>query len=148
MSYKRLSIISLVIFGLIGAYAYFEALSFPSPATGIVVGSGYYPKLLSLIMVITSIIGIITTVKGEDRHIEFPNMKYFIAVFISIILMVAGWQLIGGFLVWVFIVTAVLIFILDPKEYSIRKIYTSVLLSLILTTFVYVVFNKILRIGF
>ena len=147
MSYKKLSVVFLSVFAVAGVIFYFQAMKFPEAMGPAASSPTFYPKLLSVLMTLFSVVGIITTLKKEDKIIEIPSIKNYFFVLVVTIVWVFAWQNLGYFYLVSAIGVGVMLYYLNSKPNSLTKIRNTLLIDAGIIAFVYAVFDKFLNVS-
>lgn len=148
MSYKKGTYISLLFITAVGILFYAASMALPSPQASQDIGPDYFPKIISVLLVICCVINFFTTKKKKDEHLEMRNLGLIMFTVILMILFVAVWGIVGKFYVISFIFLTILIYVYNQAKHSLKKILISSAISLGLTLFVYVIFDRLLYISF
>jgi len=97
MSHKFGTYISYIFFLGIGFWFYFSSLDLPTGQSGSF-GPGYFPKILSILMIVTCIVGIVISFfSKENPRLEIPKLSSILIVIIPTVLFVITWATIGWF---------------------------------------------------
>ena len=152
MSYKRATYISLLVCIALAVIFYIKSLELPSTSTGATFGPSAFPQLLSALIVIFSIISFVLTKRKEDEKLTFENMKYVIFTIILTVGFTLLWQLFGTiygmFYLLLFLFLTTLLFIYNQAKNSSQKVFIAIGVSVVITSSVYIVFERLLKIVF
>lgn len=149
MSYKKGTNIMLLIIVLLASTFLFQSFSLKTISTNQPVGPDFFPKVITILLIITCIISFITTKrKTEDHKVELENFKFVIYTILATILFVGLWQFLGLFYLCSFIFIFALIYLYNNNSKTSSKILTSLGVSLVVILFVYAVFGKLLNVLF
>ncbi|MBP1155845.1 MULTISPECIES: tripartite tricarboxylate transporter TctB family protein [unclassified Paenibacillus] len=143
MSYKIASYVSLIFFAMIGVL--FFSSSFYLPASGQTIGPEYFPRLLSIILIIFCIISFITTTKKKDVKVEFANPRYIIFTVLLSIVFIGLWHMFGLFYVFAFVYMAILFYFYNQDKHSLKKAFKYIVIALGMAIFLYVLFERLLN---
>lgn len=144
MSYKLASYVSLLFFFAIGL-AFFLAASAMPDGDGYDVGPAFFPRIMSILMMATAVIGMVTTWrKSQDSHVEISKPFQLLATIGVAVAFVALWTLTGQFLPLSFLAVAVLLHLLNPQPMSRGKLIKTLTISAIVVAVFYVVFDLLL----
>lgn len=146
MSYKIATYISLVFIMFIAILFFTASLNFSSSLSQYV-GPGTFPQILSVLLVIACLISMFTTKKQKDQHIELPNLRYIGYTIGSTFLFIVAWVYIGLFYIVSILFISILAYIYNPAPRSYKKAGGSFVFSIILTLFIYLVFDQVLKIS-
>jgi putative tricarboxylic transport membrane protein len=149
MSYKKGTNVMLFLITMLAAIFLFQSFSLKALTTNQPIGPDYFPKVVSILLIITCIISFFTTKrKTEDQKVELENFKFVIYTILATTVFVALWQFLGLFYVCSFVFIFALLFLYNNNENMIKKILTSLGISLAVILFVYAVFGKLLNVLF
>ncbi|WP_209124583.1 tripartite tricarboxylate transporter TctB family protein [Alkalihalobacillus sp. BA299] len=146
MSYKIASYVSFLFFGIIGVWFYTSSLALPTVTRGM--GPGYFPKAISILIIITCIVGIFTTFRKTDERVELPNIKYMVSMTVLTILFVFIWAKTGIFYLSSFILVFILLYMFNQTKHSMKKVLNSLTISIIIILSIYVIFDYLLNVRF
>ena len=152
MSYKRATYISLLVCIALAVIFYIKSLELPSTSTGATFGPSAFPKLISALIVIFSFISFLLTKRKEDEKLTFENIKYVIFTIIFTAGFTLLWQLFGTiygmFYLLLFLFLTTLLFIYNQAKNSSQKVFIAIGVSVVITSSVYIVFERLLKIVF
>lgn len=139
----------LLICVVIAVVFFINSMSLPPSPTSKTMGPSFFPRLISIFLVISCAASFITTYKKKaDKKIKLGNMKLIITTVLATFLFVLAWHLSGLFYPCAFTVLAVLVYIYNQEKHSPKKVLKSCSISLTLVLFVYVVFQRLLNVTF
>lgn len=142
---KKISRVTSVVFFLIAAYAFYMASTFPPGALG-VPGPGYFPKILSVLVMILAIIEFVQSIKNSDDAPE-TGVKLFSKensrVWISLGLIII--YFIGLFTIGFIISTLIYLFVM-LSYFKVKNIFIKVGVPIALTAVLYFVFTILLKV--
>jgi putative tricarboxylic transport membrane protein len=149
MSYKKGTTVMLFLITLLAAIFLFQSFSLKALTTNQPIGPDFFPKVVSVLLIITCIISFFTTKrKTEDQKVELENFKFVIYTLLATTVFVALWQFLGLFYVCSFVFIFALLFLYNNNGNITKKILTSLGISLTVILFVYAVFGKLLNVLF
>ncbi|RTR35174.1 tripartite tricarboxylate transporter TctB family protein [Robertmurraya yapensis] len=149
MSYKKGTNVMLLLITLVSAIFLYQSFSLKTLTTNQPIGPDFFPKVISILLIITCIISFITTLKKtEDRKVELEKFKFVIYTVVAAIVFVMCWQFLGLFYVCSFIFLFALLYLYNNNGSKFKKILTSLGISLVVILFVYAVFGKLLNVLF
>ncbi|MCP8615661.1 tripartite tricarboxylate transporter TctB family protein [Salirhabdus salicampi] len=155
MSYKIGTYISLIIITCLAIVFYISAATLPSSIEEQKVGPDYFPKAISLLLVIFCVFSFITTKKREDQKLELVNLRYVIYTIVLTILYVGVWHFLsryfadlwqtfkGYYIISFFFITS-LIYIYQPKKSGKKRMLFASISSFILIVFIFLIFDVFL----
>lgn len=150
MSQKWTSIITEVVLAVCGIVFLYMSYNFNDGGTSLYAGAGYYPMLVSGLIIFFSITGIISDLFGKGKNnskkIDISRIKNVGFVVIAIIIIVAVWQIFDLFYVGAAIGTGLLLISLDPKGISKKSVITSIIIAIGMSAATYVIFEFALKI--
>lgn len=150
MSKKKLDISILLVIILMGIYYIYTAVKANEGTTEGELGSGFFPIILGITLIIFCLISILKWLKKTDEVINFDGTKKILLTIGIIIVYFLAWQFIGYF----YILTFILLFGLftfyrwPVAMKKTRFITVNLLVSFVLMAFVYLVFNNLMYIDF
>ena len=143
MSYKKVSIAVmslLIVLGAIGIW--FSTQITVAPSSGYIGGTQFYPTLLCSLIILFSAIALVGAIRMPDnRYIELPNMKYYVIILAITVAWVALWQTIGMFYIVSYVMVGLVLYILNPAEYSLKKVRNTLIIDAILVGCGYLIFD-------
>jgi hypothetical protein len=139
----------LVVCVVIAVAFFVSSMSLPESPNSKTIGPSFFPRVVSVFLVISSIISFITTYrKEENKRVELGNIKLIVCTIVITSLFIFAWQLFGLFYLWLFILMAVLVYIYNQEKHGAKKVLKSCAISLVLDLFVFIVFQQILNVTF
>lgn len=139
----------LFLITLLAAIFLFQSFSLKALTANQPIGPDFFPKVISILLIITCIISFITTKrKTEDQKVELANFKFVIYTILTTSVFVALWQWLGLFYVCSFVFMFALLFLYNNNGNITKKILISLGISLVVILFVYAVFGKLLNVLF
>lgn len=145
MSANKASFVVLTMLCVLAVLYFMAADALPEQQTGGPVGSGYFPKLLAVLLMMLCVGSIFQTFKKEDKKIPIPNVKLMLLTLGLTILYLWSWNNIGFFYVNTFLY---LFALLTFYKRSRSHIWIHIAVALTMTAFIYVVFGRLLYIQF
>ena len=150
MNFRKASLIALLITFIAGTVSFVLSFQLPMSSVGLVIGSGYYPRLLSAILMISSAVGFFFNYrKKENDQVEFsiPHVGKFLLVLGLAILLAAVWQATHEFYPICIAVVLVLLWLLNPEPPSPRKALKSVGITAIIMAAIFAIFTVVLQLN-
>lgn len=144
MSYKIASYVSLIFFAGIGVVFFTSSFNLPT-ASGQAIGPEYFPRLLSILLIIFCIISLITTMKKKEEHVEFANPRYIIFTIILSVIFIGLWHMFGLFYIFAFVYMTILFYFYNQDKHSIKKALRYIAIALGMAIFLYVLFERLLH---
>ena len=150
MKYKTATYIANTIIISISVFLLFVISNFSRPVIRLPgVGPGYYPALLCIGLILTSIASLIKTYKsGGDRLVVFPKIGNSLVITAVLVAFLVLWNTTGQFYIVSFLSMAILLYFLNPQPNNAAKVVKAVLLSLSMQVFIYVVFQRLMYFRF
>ena len=149
MSYKKTTVYSYVILIVLGIGAYYLATKIPYQADRVfAAGPIFYPQMLSGLVVLFSAIGLIMTLrKKEDRVVDFPFPKRYVAVLALLCVWTVLWEIFGRgyFYLITYVVCAGLLYYFNDAPHSVKKVGYTLAVDAIIVGIYYVLFNIIVQ---
>jgi hypothetical protein len=134
---------------MLAAIFLFQSFSLKALTTNQPIGPDFFPKVVTVLLIITCIISFFTTKrKTDDQKVELENIKFVIYTILATIVFAALWQFLGLFYVCSFVFIFALLFLYNNNGNIIKKMLISLGISLAVILFVYVVFGKLLNVLF
>lgn len=140
---KKVSRVLSWVFILVALYTFFKAGTFPEGVMG-VPGPGYFPRILSLIVILLAAIELISSYRDKEEEEEIKLFaKENARVWVSlgfIILYFIGLSYLG------FIISTIIFMLVMLMYFRIRNIIVLVAVPIGLTTFLYFIFTILLKV--
>ena len=149
MNYRTGSLITLGILLLLGVMFFVMSFDLPMTEPGMVIGSGYYPRVLSLLLICGSAAGLVTTFrdkKGKEVKVSIDRPLNFVLILALLTLVAFVWQRTREFYPITSLVVFILLFILNPEKISLKKVGKTLLLAAGLMGVIYATFTMALGI--
>lgn len=144
---KTKSADTLILLIIIGAAIFYANSAFnfnQSPGT---MGAGYFPLLLSALLIILCLISIFKIVKSnENIKISLSNIRIIVLTTVLVGGFIYSWSKTGMFYVNVLILIFLLITIYK-QIYKIIPLIINFVLSIVFTIFIYLIFGLILNLN-
>lgn len=149
MNFKKATIGALLIAFFAGIFFFAFSFKLPMSTPGMVIGPGYYPRMLSIFLIISSVIGLIVHVRKPDDGTRITMKKpLFFFLIIALATLLAGvWQITNSFYPIASVVTMVLLWVLNPEKPSRKKAAKTVGIAVILLGAVYLLFSAVLQLN-
>lgn len=137
----KADIITSIVFILLSIYVYISSLKFPKTEIQLT-GPAFYPQIISILLIITSIAIIIRGVKklkaeGDTLMQKIQNWKRVLMVMVATFIYVIVLRTLG-FLITTFLYLTILILLMQPEK---SKIKVSILISAAMTGVIYLIFS-------
>lgn len=148
IGYKKLSIAVAAIIALLQILFFKMTFEIKMPPGGVfTAGPRFYPMLLTGCTFAVCVLSIILTArKKEDKILEIPHINKNLFFIVTAAVWAAVWELTGDFYIISFFCTGLLIHVFNPAPNSPQKWRTTVVADVIITAFVYVIFELLLKI--
>ena len=149
MNHRSASFVALGITLSLGVMFFVMSFDLPMTEPGMLIGSGYYPRVLSILLIGGSLVGLATTFldkKGKSIRITIDSPKNFIIILALLSLIAFVWQNTRSFYPITSLVVVVLLFILNPEKASAKKAGKATLLAASIMGSVYIIFSAVLGI--
>lgn len=148
MSSKIATYITLTLMMALGISYGLTAMSFKKSAFSSTIGSGYFPGLLAIILIVLCIVSFVQTVlKKEDERIELPKFNLVVTTVVITSLFIFSWNVFGYLYINLFIFLLVLFTIYRLKELNKAVWFKHSLLSLVITGSLFIIFDLLLNIN-
>ena len=149
MRFKKATYIANILFILMAGIFLVMISMFPDSIIKLTVGPGYYPTLVCFLLIGASVASILKTYKyDKDHDIPLPKLHNAILIIGVVTLFLVFWHLTGQFYIVSFFAMGVLLYFLNPQPNGPKKIGKSVLISLSMQGFIYVVFQRLMYFNF
>ena len=143
MSKRTASIISELLFLAVALFFFIGSFY--------IVGSGsayesptYYPRLISGIMAVLSLISLYRDLFGDLKHVRdvipIAKKRNLLIVFLCIVALTVLWSRFGLIYLWLFLVLSVLQFALNPVPLTGKHIVKTLIVSAVYSLTIYLVF--------
>ena len=150
MSRKWTSVVTEIVLAVCGAVFFFMAYNFNDGGTSVYAGAGYYPMLVSGLMVLFSVTGILTDLFGREKDskktIDISRIQNVGFVVAAIAIILAFWQFLGLFYVGALIGIGMLLILLDPKPRTRGRLGLMAAIALGMTAATWLIFEIALKI--
>jgi len=149
ISFKKASLFALSLTLVLGLLFFAFSFKLPMSTPGMVVGPGYYPRVLSSFLTIASAIGLFVQARKPDdgKKMEIKKPMYFMLVLGLSVLIAGVWHATHSFYLVAVPVTLVLLWILNPEPASRKKAVKTAGIAAVLLGVVYVLFTVILQLN-
>jgi len=148
MSFRTMSLMSLTFTLLVSIFFFYLSFDLPMSTRGMVIGPGYYPRVVSALMAIASVAGLITNYRNRKTTqiiVDIPRPGYFFFVLILAIVFIAIWQMYGHYYMVSGLAILTLLWFLNPEPASPKKALKTALIGGGLLGFVFVIFGIVLQ---
>ena len=151
MKFKTASCVSMAIALVVGIFFFINSLHLPMTLPGIGVGAGYYPRLLSIGLILSGGAGLIAMLinkKGENEEkVTIQNPVKFFVVLAAALVLTGVWQVTRNFYFICAVADFVLLWILNPAQSSGKKAIATLGMTAILLGVVSLLFSVILQLN-
>lgn len=148
MSYKKASRIVLALLVLLAGAYFWSAIGLRDPRTRGAIGPGYFPVMLSVLLLVLCAISFVQTLRRtEDHQITIPNARLVALTLAASGLFLVAWRYLDGFYALVFLFVAGLVTLFSPRR-SLRQHAINLTLALVLTLCVWGLFGHIMQVRF
>lgn len=150
MSQKWTSVVTQAILGTCGIIFFVMSYCFNDGGTSIYASAGYYPMLVSGLIVLFSITGICSDLIGKEKtnekKIDLSNIKNIGLVALALVIIITMWQILKLFYVGATIGVGILLIGLDPVKKDQKHIVRSVIIAVAMSIATYMIFEFALKI--
>lgn len=137
----------LILLIIIGAAVFYANSAFDFKQSPGTMGAGYFPLILSAVLIILCLISIFKIVKNSDNiKINLSNIRIILLTTVLVGGFIYSWSMLGMF----YVNTLILIFLLITIYKQIYKIIPLIInfaLSIVFTIFIYLIFGLILNLN-
>jgi len=150
MNFRKASLISLTITLLAGLMFFILSFNLPMSSPGVVIGPGYYPRSLSLLLILSSAMGLYTNFrKAPNRNsaIDIPKPGYFIFVLGLALLVAAGWQITRSFYLIAVPATFLMLWFLNPEPSTVKKALKTFFVGSVILGVIFILFSILLQLN-
>lgn len=144
MNSKKLTYLFLLAFVVVGVVYFNQANKFTNGN----IDAGYFPRIISAILIVLCIISFIQTIKEKEYRINIENIRYVVLTILLTILYFVLWNMIGFFYPLTFLFMLSLFILYKPKPIFNRGFISCCVMSLFMTVFIYIVFEKVMMVQF
>lgn len=144
MNSKKLTYLVLLVFAVIGVVYFNEANKFMKGN----IDAGYFPRIISVILIILCIISFIQTIREEEYRINMENIRYVLLTIVLTALYFVLWNMIGFFYPLTFVFMLSLFILYKPRPIFNKAFISCCVMSLFMTVFIYIVFGKVMMVQF
>src|SRR5699024_132186 len=147
MSKKMVNYLILFFLVIIAIGYFIMSNSLTSTNTSEAIGPGYFPKILSILLIVLCIFDFIKVWRENKKETQKVELNYkFIVITLGLtVLFLLTWQMIGYFYVLVFLFFSMIFSIYKPK---LKSLPVYILVSFMLVLLIYLLFNNLLKIHF
>ena len=150
MNFRTASLIALTVSLLVGIMFFTLSFNLPMSSPGVVIGPGYYPRSLSLLLIVSSMIGLYTNYRraaSKNIIVDIPKPVYFFFV-IGLALLVAGvWHITHRFYPIAVLATFLLLWFLNPEPSTTRKAVKTLLVGSVILGVIFLLFSVLLQLS-
>ena len=148
MSYKKATYVSLVLIIGIALLFIFSSSELAKLQPNQPVSPATFPRIVSGLIIIVSIVSFFTTFRKEDEKVELLNFKYVMMTIIACGVFLILWQLFDLFYVFTFALLTFLFYMYSDSENKRRRLFVSVVAAFVVVLLTYLVFYKLLGVFF
>lgn len=143
LSYKWVSYVFGTIFLLFGIYIFVETFNFPI-IPGTIMGAEYLPRILAILLILTTIVSIIlTALKKQDHQIKLP-FPLFLLIYIGLTILFSIIIKYFNFYIVLFGFFVICFGVLNREKSRQKAWIKSVSVALLLTAVIYLTIGRIL----
>ena len=150
MSQKWTSVITEAVIAVLGIIFFVMAYRFDDNGGSLYASAGYYPMLVSGLITIFSVLGIFYDTSGKGKYnekkIDISRIRNVGFMVLSVVIIVAAWQLLKLFYVGAFVGVGMLLIALDPKPKTPKSVAVALVIALGMCVASYVIFEHALHI--
>lgn len=148
MGYKKATYLTLAVLTLLAGAYFWATIELRDPGTRGSIGPGYFPVILSVLLVILCAISFVQTLRSEeDRVIRIPNLGFVAAALVLVGLFLTAWHFLDAFYAVAFAFVAALMTLFSPRG-GVRQHAFNLTLALVLIAGVYGLFGFIMQVRF
>ncbi|WP_102346811.1 tripartite tricarboxylate transporter TctB family protein [Bacillus sp. Marseille-P3661] len=147
MEGKYVSYTTMIFLIFIGVFYYIGADQFSLERDSSTLGPDYFPKLLSILLVIFCVINLFKIRKESKSKFELNNLKMIVLTIATICLYITSWSLLGLFYINTFLFLLLLLSLYQFKQKVKYKYLKNAVISLSFTLFIYLLFDLILALN-
>lgn len=139
----RIVMIVIIIVGML----YWRSSVALGTGTSANIGSGFYPSLLAMILLLLTLVKLLQTLRTKDEEkIQFPNGKLVLFTMGAIALFILSWSFIGYFYIHLFLF---IFFLYSVYSERLKKqfIMKNAFLSLAVTISIFIIFDLVLHLS-
>ncbi len=148
MSYKKATYLVLGLLVALAALYFWTAINLRDPRTRGTIGPGYFPVILSVLLVVLCAISFVQTWRSsEDKVITIPNLGLVSACIGLTALFLVAWRMVDGFYALSFAFVLVLMTLFAPGR-GLRQLAVNTAAALVLTGAIYGLFGYVMQVRF
>jgi len=150
MNFRTASLIALTVSLLVGIMFFTLSFNLPMSSPGVVIGPGYYPRSLSLLLIVSSIIGLFTNFRKTANKtviVDIPKPVYFFLVLVLALLVAAVWHVTHRFYPIAVLATFLLLWFLNPEPPTPRKAVKTLLVGSVILGVIFLLFSVLLQLN-
>jgi len=148
MSYRKATYLVLGLLVLLSGAYFWTAIGLRDPRTRGSIGPGYFPVILSVLLVVLCLISFVQTWRRtDDKTITIPNLGLVAACIGLTALFLVAWGFLGGFYVLSFVFVVVLMTLFAPGQ-GWRKHAVNIGAALVLSAAIYGLFGYVMQVRF
>ena len=149
MSFKKASLFAFSLTFLLGLLFFAFSFKLPTSTPGMVVGPGYYPRVLSLFLIVSSVIGLYVQARKPDdgKRVEIKKPLYLFLVLGFSVLVAGVWHATRSFYPIAIVATLTLLWVLNPEPTSRKKALKTVGITIVLIGVICLLFTVVLQLN-
>lgn len=150
MNFRKASLIALTVTLLAGIMFFVLSFTLPMSSPGVVIGPGYYPRSLSLLLIVSSLIGLYTNFRrtaNKSLIVDIPKPVYFFFVLVLALTVAAVWHITHRFYPIAVLATFLLLWFLNPEPSTLRKVVKTLLVGSVILGIIYLLFSVLLQLN-
>ena len=148
MNFRRASLCALTVTLFLGIMFFLFSFQLPLTAPKLYIGPGYYPRVLSVLLIVASLAGLYTNYRKKeniDMRIDLPNLRYFFLVLAMAVLIAVVWHFTERFYFICIFSTLILLWFLNPDPVSARKVAKTIFIDIVILGTIYLLFSVVLH---
>ena len=149
MSFKKSSLTAFGFTFVMGIIFYVLSFKLPMSIPGMVIGPGYYPRVLSGLLILTSAAGFLVHLKKADTEekIQIKKKGLFFMVLGLGVALAAYWNATHDFYPAAIPATLIMLWFLNPEPASKKKALKTAAAAAVLLAVIYALFSVVLQLN-
>ena len=150
MNFRTMSLVCFTFIFLLSGFFFYLSFGLPMMTRTVVIGAGYYPRVVSGLMAISSVAGFIASYRDRKMSqviVDIPRSGYFFFVLLLAVVFITIWQVTGLYYTPSGLVILTLLWLLNPEPPSFKKALKTALVGGGLLGFVFIVFTVLLQVN-
>lgn len=150
MNFRKASLIALSVTLFVGVMFFILSQGLPMSSPGVVIGPGYYPRSLSILLIVSSMIGLYKNYRKKDSNIHFidiPKPRFFFLVLSLALIVATIWHITRRFYPVAILSTLLLLWFLNPEPATPRKAIKTIFLTSVLIGILFILFSMLLQLN-